>query len=115
MECPRREEIAGYAYAKGLEPPDEWREDGTCSWCGSKNPEFVFQAIENGLEIVPTDKNYKIYILTNPGTPKFYFQHFSKEDRKRFTDLLNDKKIKFAQPGYFYRLPFFLVEAESKT
>jgi hypothetical protein len=43
---------------------------------------------------------------------KFYFQHFSIEDRKRFIDLLNAKKINIGSPGYFYRLPFFCAPVE---
>jgi hypothetical protein len=39
---------------------------------------------------------------------KFYFQHLTDEQKKRFVELLNDKKIKFDQPGYFYVLPFFI-------
>jgi hypothetical protein len=39
-----------------------WREDGTCSYCGSISPELLFAAIEAGHTIEPTDKNYKIYV-----------------------------------------------------
>ncbi len=39
---------------------------------------------------------------------KFYFQHFSVEQKTRFIELLNQKRIKF-QGGYsFYVLPFFI-------
>jgi hypothetical protein len=93
--------------------------------------------------LVPTDKNYKVYVKNDGGEPfkqtfrtdepskpgeimkdpmdqskwtwttqetsqtKFYFQHLSEEQRKRFVELLNTKKIKLDYPGYFYRLPFF--------
>ena len=57
---------------------DHWRNDGTCSHCGSVSPKRFFAAILEGLEIVPTDKSYKAYIRTGQGDMhKFYFQHLS--------------------------------------
>lgn len=38
---------------------------------------------------------------------KFYFQHFSADDQKRFIDYMNNKKIKFAGDFGFYVMPFF--------
>lgn len=43
---------------------------------------------------------------------KFYFQHFSTEDRERFLELHNANKIKYGYPGYLYRLPYFTRTAE---
>ena len=147
-----------------------WRDDGTCSYCGSLSPELLFEAIARGDEIEPTDKNYKIYVRRpnpkageaclsgtanhNPGdgwvqvTPenratlppeihgpacqakdgdyvllstqparthdKFYFQHFTEEEKQRFVELMNAKKINLGYPGRFYRLPFF-VRIEEKV
>ena len=71
---------------------DSWREDGTCPYCGSENPEAVLAAIEAEMvEIRPTDKSYKIYLFgTRPdgvrfgeataGVGKAYFQDFSDDD-----------------------------------
>ena len=39
-----------------------WREDGTCSYCGSLREEDFFAAIEAGEQLSPTDKSYKAYI-----------------------------------------------------
>ena len=39
---------------------------------------------------------------------KFYFQHLSDEQKKRFIELLNEKKLKIGVPGHFYTLPFFM-------
>jgi len=39
---------------------------------------------------------------------KFYFQHLSPEQQKRFIELLNARKIKLGMPGHFYVLPFFM-------
>lgn len=52
-----------------------WREDGTCSYCGSISPDRLFQAIEDGAELGPTDKSYKVYVeLKNEdaGRPHIY-------------------------------------------
>ena len=118
--CPRRVQEFGDTSMFNLPQTDKWKEDRTCSWCGSMSPEYLFEAIEAGLEIGPTDKNYKIYI--NPrnisifafdlpkGAPKFYFQHFSKEQCIKFIQLSNDNKLKLGYPGYFYVLPFFMQE-----
>lgn len=54
-----------------------WLEDGTCSYCGSMHPDELFRAIEEGVEITPTDKSYKIYVGS---TRKFYFQHLSEDE-----------------------------------
>lgn len=39
---------------------------------------------------------------------KFYFQHLSQEQKIRFIELLNDKKLKIGEPGHFYSRPFFI-------
>lgn len=38
---------------------------------------------------------------------KFYFQHLSDDEKKRFIELLNAQKINIGYPGHFYVLPFF--------
>lgn len=114
MWCPRREENGMMPGPNG-EPPrvfpeeDEWRSDRTCSYCGSLSPEAVFEAVEEGITIGPTDKSYKIYLTDDRGSQKkAYFQHFSLEDRKRFLDLLNGGDLKLGHPGRFYVLPYFI-------
>lgn len=97
---------------------DYYREDDTCSYCGSLSPEIFLDGIEKGnFEIGPTDKNYKAYVrrlageklpLSEGNMAKFYFQHFSEDQKHKFIELLNAKRIKFSYPGYFYRLPFFI-------
>lgn len=70
-------------------------------------PDVFMNLVEAGAEIVPTDKSYKVYVL--PEHSKFYFQHLSVDQRKRFVDLYNDKTLKLAFPGHFYVRPFFMV------
>src|ERR1035437_10161277 len=86
----------------------EWIARGSelhCSYCGSCHPKEVFKAIEAGKSITPTDKSFKIYF---DGMRKFYFQHFSVEEKKRFIALYNDKAILLNYPGHFYVIPFFM-------
>lgn len=40
---------------------------------------------------------------------KFYFQHLSEDQKRRFIELLNAKTLHIDYPGYFYRAPFFCV------
>jgi len=50
-----------------------WREDKTCSYCGSMDEASFFAAIEAGCELTPTDKTYKAYVQTpnpNAGKPR---------------------------------------------
>ena len=110
--CPRRDENP--SSRKIFPDADTWRADGSCSYCGSMNPDELMERLEAGtVELGPTDKNYKVYV-TNAGgeslksVGKFYFQHFSTEQCQRFIELLNEKKLKIGEPGHFYRLPFFI-------
>jgi hypothetical protein len=85
-----------------------WREDHTCSFCGSLSEDAFFQAIEEGVKLTPTDKNYKVYVdVQVKGAGKFYFQHLSDEGRTKFIELHNAKKLNLGEPGYFYVPPFF--------
>ena len=116
MRCPRRDEIGSDMSMFNFPKTDKFTR-GKCSWCGSISPVALFEAIHNGCEIVPTDKSYKIYIEGEKapdvsGACKFYFQHFNKEEKLAFIELLNDGKINMAYPGYFYVMPFFCKPAE---
>lgn len=82
--CPRAAENG--ATLSAMKPPFNgemvWREDKTCSYCGSLNPEEFMARLEAGdVELGPTDKPYKVYIKDLEGKPvggpagKFYFQH----------------------------------------
>lgn len=103
--CPRRRESFVAARDENV---DYWRRgtDGTsCSYCGSMQPDRVFECIEAGMQITPTDKNYKVYV---GGHRKAYFQHFDEAEKKRFIALFNSKKMKLAYPGHFYVAPYFM-------
>lgn len=156
FECPRQAESFKDGTKEAI-----WSKEGgylSCSWCGSIHPDVLFDAIEKGFEVEPTDKNYKLYVLlpnpeegklvemgsrsgptVDPRTgewgidnptddeiisgrydrpimgvaeatkrAKFYFQHFDVDEKKRFVELLNQKKMKVGFPGHFYQLPFFI-------
>lgn len=86
-----------------------WREDGTCSYCGSMKPAIFLEMVEDGREVIPTDKDYKVYVRPHDNQRKFYFQHFNKPQINKFVNLLNQKKVVFAHPGHFYVKPFFIA------
>lgn len=69
--CPRqRHEATLDAQRNHL---SHWRDDATCSYCGSLMPAKLFEAIEKGAPIAATDKNYKLYVeIDNPkaGEPR---------------------------------------------
>lgn len=103
MQCPRRQEV-GFRVTDS----DQWVED-KCSFCGSISPARLFQAIEAGATLTPTDKDYKVYVAGDGiKHGKAYFQHFTKEDKQRFVDLFNAHKIDVGFPGHVYTLPFFM-------
>lgn len=103
--CPRRSETFGLLRPAHNGVNDHWRADGTCSYCGSLSPERFLELAESGVELGPTDKNYKVYVGTNE---KFYFKHLSEEQMLKFIDLSNSRKLKLGYPGRFYVLPFFM-------
>lgn len=103
FSCPRR----------AMSDDDHWDAQNTCSYCGSFNPTALMARLEaEDVELGPTDKNYKLYLDAKPGTPpvplKFYFQHFSEAQKRRFVELLNLKKLHFGYPGYLYTTPYFI-------
>ena len=110
QRCPRRDE--GFPAVSAYPATDNWNERGsvrTCSYCGSLHPDDVFAAIEAFGELGPTDKTYKVYVhLPQAGQKKFYFQHFTTEEQRRFVELLNDGRIKFRGFGGFYVAPYFI-------
>lgn len=112
MLCPRRDEILGDASVFKLPAEDAWHGEEparTCSYCGGLHPADLFAAIERGDEVIPTDKNYKVYVRSaSEGQRKAYFQHLDADDKQAFVKLLNDGKMKIAHPGSFYVLPFFV-------
>ena len=97
---------------KVIPPKDHWREDGTCSYCGSMSPGALFEAIACGAEIGPTDKNYKVYIrgghrIVRGGalaefSGKFYTVHLNRENAARLRQLIIDGKVTIGYPGHFY-------------
>ena len=65
--CQRRDEMFGSG--DRFPGPDTWRDDDTCSYCGSLNPDVFMAHLEAGdIEVGTTDKNYKVYVhgLPNP-------------------------------------------------
>ena len=70
--CPRAGEDG--AVLSQLKPPFNgemvWREDHTCSYCGSYDPDLLMDRLARGdVELGPTDKNYKVYLHNKGGEP----------------------------------------------
>lgn len=40
---------------------------------------------------------------------KFYFQHLSSDERRRFVELMNAHVLRIGAPGRFYVIPFFVT------
>lgn len=132
--CPRRMQEARPASQQ--ENQDYWeRQIGKphCSYCGSLHPDEFMAMAEAGVEIIPTDKSYKCYLVYDTGTPrktettghvtvvsggrhqtKFYYQHLSTAQRARFIELYNSGSMKVGHPGRFYVLPFFCQSQEHR-
>lgn len=106
MLCPRRKELGNASVFK-LPEEDTWREDGTCSYCGSLHPDKAIELMSDGVQVTPTDKNYKMYL----GGQKVYFQHFEKSHIDEFIEIVNGGFARMAYPGHFYVLPFFVRRA----
>ena len=104
MKCPKR-------FLNAADDVDHWRHDGTCSYCGSINPDRFLELAEAGVTITPTDKDHKAYI---GGTNKFYFKHFTKDHMLRFIELFNQQALVLDYPGYFYVLPFFIQVEDNR-
>lgn len=102
MKCPRRAETFG---PFKLPEFDTWGSDKTCSYCGSLSPVEFMRMVESGIEVGPTDKNYKVYVGSHQ---KFYFQHLDEVQQNQFIALLNAKAVKIGYPGHFYVAPFFI-------
>ncbi len=123
--CPRRAE-APYRLP-GDDGTDTWQDrpglggatapGRSCSYCGSLHPDTFMQLAEEGWWVGPTDQPSKAYLqppVDGDGKPtgsaeaKFYFQHLSEDQRGRFVQLLNERKMRIGYPGRFYVLPFFV-------
>lgn len=107
--CPRRmTEFGPWDRSANL---DFWRNDSTCSFCGSLKPELLLQNMEEGIVTLgPTDKAYKLYVRSQPNNMnKFYFQHFTVEQQDKFVELynMNPRPFVMSYPGHFYVAPFF--------
>jgi hypothetical protein len=70
--CPRRSENFGFVPSAS---EDRWRENDTCSYCGSMNPDSLFPYLSPGfVKLIPTDKNYKAYVEINDVEEPDWFQ-----------------------------------------
>lgn len=67
LPCPRRAEMG---LRIGEPSEDKYREDNTCSYCGSLNPDDFMTRLEAGdVALGSTDKSYKVYVHNRGGKP----------------------------------------------
>ena len=137
MICPKRQEDGASSEVFNYPKDDFYMpSDNTCTYCGSLHPDiFIARLIAGDVELGTTHKDYKVYIVNASGEPfkqsyregnlpfagydtpdwvtrdidqaKFYFQHLSIDQMKKFIELLNANKIKFQGGLRFSPLPFF--------
>lgn len=116
IPCPRRAET----FISITQPSDD-KFDPCCNYCGSMNPDRFMELLEaKQLTLGSTDKNYKVYVTDRPGSQllhareiKFYFQHLSEAQKRRFVELYNKdigkgETFVFAGNFSFYTFPFFM-------
>jgi hypothetical protein len=135
FSCPRRSEIGSDFSVFKYSTEDKWMihaapmskpnlsQYRSCSYCGSMHPEDFLKFIEEDWIVIPTDKNYKVYIEKHSGkliessgmefpevleSGKFYYQHLSSDQAKQFYDLWKSFQMKIGPPGNFYVLPYFI-------
>ena len=90
--------------------------NGKCGYCNSLMQDEFMALLEAGtIQLGATDKNYKVYVHGHPKLSfcKFYFQHLTEDQKKRFVVLLNERKIKFQGDIAFYILPFFMERPDT--
>lgn len=100
-----------------IPPKDHWRNDGTCSYCGSMSPERLFAVLGAGAQLGPTDKNYKIYVDVGDqeatmaqrsavksagGGGKFYTVNLNSDNALRLRTMIMEGTVAIGYPGYFY-------------
>lgn len=104
---------------------------------------FMARLEKGDILLGATDKSYKVYVENDGGEDfkqtyrdddhpyagaenpihnwitrpmhqhKFYFQHLSVDQMRKFVDLYNQKKVKFAPGDGFYVWPFFMGKKDS--
>ena len=101
-----------------------------CSMCGSISGDDFIRLAESGTGLIPSDKDYKVYLRYDTGLPqarevvdgvnkitggvrqlKFYFGHMTEEQQRKFVGFLNSKTVRIETPGYFYVMPYFIKRA----
>ena len=93
-----------------------WHHNRTCSHCGSISPDFFFEALAAGCELAPADKSYKVVIHHHDhfhipvDHNYFIYQHFSKEEKLKFVEMMNIDELDISDPGHFYVNPFFVID-----
>lgn len=54
------------------------------------------------------------WVTRDTNDTKFYFQHLSADQQRRFIELHNEKRLHIGYPGHFYSRPFFCAHASQQ-
>lgn len=110
--CPRRmTDFGPWDREEGLDHWVMYKDEELlhCDFCGSMHPDDFLKFLRDGIELGPTDKNYKAYLHMGPrGQDKFYYQHLDSGQRRELIEMANADQITFGYPGYWYVLPYFV-------
>lgn len=97
--CPRRAEHFSPAALESN--TDTWREDGTCSFCGSLSGDQFMREVAAGTKIEPTDKDYKAYLdVANPDVGKPVLKEgWANPPPEKLAQIKNDPAWTEVRPG----------------
>lgn len=93
--CPRRAQEVGAGTGVFFlkDGKDYWRNDHTCTYCGSLKPEKVLELLKDGAKHErASGKNYKGYLShksLDRGRDKFYIHHFTADQIMELNRLIN--------------------------
>lgn len=114
--CPRR--ITEFGLWEQEEGLDKWEKREhiadeikglQCSFCGWLHPDDFIALVQNGAEVIPTDKSYKAYLHYEGRQIKFYYKHLSIEQVKILLEMHNKGRMNMGYPGFFYTTPLSMI------
>jgi hypothetical protein len=79
-------------------------------FCGGISGDRFMELVEapRPAPVIPTDKDYKVYVVDQGVRVKFYFEHLTLDQKQRLVTLMRAGELRFSPPGYFYVLPNFI-------
>lgn len=107
ITCPKRLSFSSH-WSKHRVLHDYWTDANKCSCCGGLHPSEALRQMRKGIEIIPTEKSYKILLGLNQ-TPVYFF-HFDLKHQEQFKGLFAEHKLRFAYSSVMFQPPLFMKE-----